>query len=76
MLRTVEGVCREGKIELDEIPSDVDGARVLVTFLFQPVPPLRDEPQIDKELTAEARWRFGAIADDWDRPEMDVYDEL
>jgi hypothetical protein len=29
---------------------------------------------INASEAAELRWRLGAIADDWDRPEMDVYD--
>lgn len=33
MLTTVEGVFRDGRIELREAPPDVEGARVLVTFL-------------------------------------------
>jgi len=33
MLTTVEGVYRDGKIELNETPAGLDGVRVLVTFL-------------------------------------------
>jgi hypothetical protein len=33
MLTTVEGIYRQGRIELDELPPDAEGARVLVTFL-------------------------------------------
>jgi len=33
MVTTVEGVFREGRIELREAPPDVEGARVIVTFL-------------------------------------------
>ena len=31
--KTVEGIYRDGKVELLETPPDVDGARVIVTFL-------------------------------------------
>lgn len=33
MLTTVEGIFRDGRIELREPPPDVEAARVLVTFL-------------------------------------------
>lgn len=36
MLTTVEGIFRDGRIELREPPPDVEGARVLVTFLTDP----------------------------------------
>jgi hypothetical protein len=35
MLKTIEGVYRNGKVELTEVPKDVrDETRVLVTFLI------------------------------------------
>lgn len=34
------------------------------------------ERGISTEQAAELRWRFQAIAEDWNRPEMDIYDEL
>ncbi len=33
MLTTVEGIYKAGKIELIEVPEDVEEARVLVTFM-------------------------------------------
>ena len=33
MLTTVEGVYKQGKVELTEVPEGVEGSRVLVTFL-------------------------------------------
>ena len=30
--------------------------------------------KISREMAAEHRWRFGAMAEDWGRPEMAVYD--
>lgn len=38
MLRSVEGVCRDGKVELQETPPDIREARVIVTFLPAPGP--------------------------------------
>jgi hypothetical protein len=76
MLQCVEGLYQDGKVELLETPKDVCEARVIVAFL----PPhgvvdLR-ERGISEAEAAELRWRLGAIAEDWERPEMDVYDEL
>lgn len=33
MLTTVEGIYKQGKVELAEVPEGVEGSRVLVTFL-------------------------------------------
>ena len=33
MLKTVEGVYKDGKVELSETPDDVSQAKVIVTFL-------------------------------------------
>jgi hypothetical protein len=44
MLTTVEGVYKDGKIELNETPAGLDGARVLVTFL--PDIALVSQPQV------------------------------
>lgn len=76
MLKTVEGIYRNGKVELLEKPEEQEGARVFVTFLPRHGPIDLKEIGVSKEEAADLRWRFGAIAEDWDRPEMDVYDEL
>ena len=77
MMTTVEGVVRGGKIELVEAAEAAEGSRVLVTFL--PFHSVVDLPAlgISKDQAAEIRARFGTLAaEDWCRPEMDVYDEL
>jgi hypothetical protein len=76
MFKTVEGVFRNGKIELFEIPTDLHDARVYVTFL--PATNLVDlrERGIDEQQAADLRWRLQTFAEDWDRPEMEVYDDL
>jgi hypothetical protein len=39
VLKTIEGVYRDGKMELTEVPADVRGeTRVLVTFLISAAP--------------------------------------
>ena len=41
-----------------------------------PAPRVLDlrELGIDKEQAADLRWRLSTFAEDWERPEMDVYD--
>jgi hypothetical protein len=76
ILRAVEGIYREGKIELLETPSDVKEARVVVTFL--PVEGAIDlqARRISEAEAAQLRSCWGAAAEDWDRPEMDAYNHL
>lgn len=62
MLTSVEGVYRHGKIELGKLPTHVrDETRVIVTFL-EPGP-------------IDLRARLASFAEEWDSPEMDVYDD-
>ncbi len=74
MLKTVEGVYRDGKIELAEQPVDVKEARVIVTFLPNAAA-RKQPPDFTPEELAELRWRFQSFAEDWERPEMDVYND-
>ena len=73
--KTVEGFFRSGKIELAEIPMDVDEARVLVTFLPQGAVIL-SECGIDEGQAASLRVRLSAFAEDWELSEMEAYDTL
>ena len=73
--KTVEGVFRNGKIELSETPLDVDEARVIVTFLPQGAVNL-SERGINEAQAARLRARLGAFAEDWELPEMEAYDAL
>ena len=73
--KTVEGIYRNGKVELLETPTDVDGTRVIVTFLLEGSVNL-SERGIDEGQAANLRARLGAFAEDWDSPEMEAYDAL
>lgn len=76
MLKTVEGVFRDGKIELLELPPSNARGRVIVTFLeSEDTIDLRDRG-IDESHAAELRHRLNAITEDWNRPEMDAYDAI
>jgi len=73
MLTSVEGVCRNGKIELKEpLPAGVEG-RVIVTFLSSPSVELT-ERGISVEQAVDLRGRLSSFADDWTDPAMDSYD--
>lgn len=74
MLTTVEGVYRGGKIELPEVPCDVrEGTLVIVTFLTPSRIDLRARG-IDEAQAADLRARLATFAEDWDSPEMNIYD--
>jgi hypothetical protein len=73
--KTVEGVFRNGKVELAETPLDVDEARVIVTFLPNGAVNLAEQG-IDEAQAASLRARLRTFAEDWDLPEMEAYDAL
>ena len=74
MSKTIEGIFRDGKIELSETPNDIcEGTRVIVTFLSPGSIDLR-ESGIDEIQAADLRARFACFAEDWESPEMSIYD--
>jgi len=75
MLKAVEGIYRNGKVELLETPLDVEEARVVVTFLTQEQDQ-KKVPSFTPAEVAELRWRFAAWEEDWNAPGMEAYDEL
>jgi hypothetical protein len=75
MLASVEGVYRDGKIELTEVPTAIaEDTPVIVTFLATGYIDLR-ERAIDEHLATEIRTRLTTFVEDWDAPEMDIYDK-
>lgn len=74
MSKTIEGIYSNGKIELSETPDDIrEGTRVIVSFLPQGAINL-SEHGIDKAQAAELRARFACFTEDWESPEMSIYD--
>lgn len=73
--KSIEGIYRNGKIELLETPTDVDEARVIVTFVSEGSIDLSNRG-IDEIAAANLRARLQAFAEDWDSPEMGAYDAL
>lgn len=75
MLQCVEGIYRNGKVELLETPEDVHEARVIVAFL--PADSIQEKkPQLTPAEIAELRWKLAAWEEDWNAPGMEAYDEL
>lgn len=75
MLTTVEGIYRNGHVDLTQKPEGVcSEVRVLVTFLESGVIDLR-QIGMNEAQAADLRARLSAFAQDWDSSEMDVYDE-
>jgi hypothetical protein len=83
MLKSIEGVYKNGRVELLDEPAGIDEARVIVTFL----PAAASEPLASGEVdlrsrgisesdAAELRTRLGAFAEDWEHEDMHAYDAL
>ena len=76
MVKSVEGVYRDGKVELVEPLNEAEGSRVIVTWIGSPpTVDLRDRG-MDEPQAADLRRRLATFTEDWDRPEMTAYDEL
>ncbi len=74
MLTTVEGIYRNGCVELMENPHDVrDGDLVIVTFVKSTDIDLAAQG-IDTEQAKLLRSSLANFSDDWDSPEMSIYD--
>ena len=74
MLTTIQGTYRSGRIELAEAPWNVrEDTPVIVTFLA-PVPIDLRTRGIDETQAADLRASLATFAEDWDSPEMDIYD--
>jgi hypothetical protein len=76
MLTRVEGIYRNGRIELAELPANVlEETRAIVTFI---------EPEeegvdlsnygIDETQAESLRANLAPFAEDWNSPEMSIYD--
>jgi hypothetical protein len=76
MARSVEGIYRNGKVELMEPLAEAEGSRVIVTWIHPAEPVDLRERGIDEAQAADLRHRLAQFAEDWDRPEMAAYDEL
>jgi hypothetical protein len=76
MVKSVEGIYRNGKVELMEPLAEAEGSRVIVTWAHPAEPVNLRERGIDEPQAADLRRRLARFAEDWDRPEMAANDEL
>lgn len=75
MLTSVEGVYRNGRVELVESPTDViEGARVIVTFVPSNSIDLASQG-IDTAQAEVLLTSLGTFAEDWNNPQMSIYDD-
>lgn len=76
MVKSVEGVYRNGKVELLEPLAEAEGSRVIVTWVTPADGVDLRQRGIDETQAANLRRRSAPFAEDWDRPDMAAYDEL
>ena len=70
MVKSVEGVYRNGRVDLIEPLDEADGSRVIVTWVGSPESVDLRERGIDESQAGDLRRRLSTFAEDWDRPEM------
>lgn len=71
MLKSIEGIYRDGKIELLERPPANAQGKVIVTFLESGASDLSARGS-DESQAADLRHRLQTIAEEWNLPEMDA----
>jgi hypothetical protein len=76
MVKSVEGIYRNGKVELTEPLAEAEGSRVIVTWVRSGEPVDLRKRGVEECQAADLRHRLAPFAEDWDRPEMAAYDEL
>ena len=74
MLKSIEGIYRNGKIELTELPGGIDNETpVIVTFLEHKFVDL-EAYGINQSQASQLRERLAPFSEDWNNPDMDIYD--
>jgi hypothetical protein len=76
VVRSVEGIYRNGKVDLTEPLPEADGSWVIVTWERPAAPVKLFKRGISEAQAADLRNRLSTFAEDWNRPEMAAYDEL
>ncbi len=74
MNQTVDGILRNGKVELLEEPRDVREARVIVTFLPD-VPLCSESSAPSPDEIADLHGKLAAWQEDWNAPGMEAYND-
>jgi len=76
MTKSVEGIYHNGRVELLERLAEADGSRVIVAWVRPGDVVDRRDRGIDEVQASDLRRRLGAFAEDCDRPETAIYDEM
>jgi len=76
MVKSVEGIYHNGKVDVVEPLGAAEGSRVIVTWVHPAEPVDLRERGIDESQDGDPRRRLTPFAEDWDRPEMAAYDGL
>lgn len=75
MLTSIEGIYRNGQVELVESPNDMfEGARVIVTFVPSNTIDLKSQG-IDKAQAEVLRTSLATFSEDWNDLQMSIYDD-
>jgi hypothetical protein len=69
---TIEGIYKNGQVVLSEMPN-LSESKVLITFLATQEINLA-ERGINETQAFELKSKLSSIANDWNDPEMDIYD--
>jgi hypothetical protein len=72
MLKSLEGIYRDGKVELLGKPPARREARVIVMFLSGPRSQSKP-PKLSRKEAAELRARLAAWEQDWNAPGLEAY---
>lgn len=75
-LTSLEGIFRNGRVELLEPAPAQDNSRVIVTFLPSEGKSSAGVQGMTPEEAAHLRARLHTFAEDWDHAEMDIYNAL
>jgi hypothetical protein len=77
MYQSVEGIYRDGKVELLETTDCLEGTKVIVTFIKASTGSVDlSERGLTPEQAANLRARLQSFAEDWESLSMDAYDAL
>ena len=74
MLTSVRGIYRKGQIEFREKPQNIDDETSVIITFISPTVNLK-ERGIDVKQAQLLRTQLSAFAEDWDSPEMSIYDD-
>ena len=76
MVKSVEGICRNGRVELIEPLAEAEGAHVVVTWFAPAIPVVKQELRLEQPAHAAPRHRLAVMAQEWHHSDAEEYDEV